>query len=451
MIRCYGEFITPSFLDGRGRVTVLDVGAADVNGSYRNVFTDPKIRYVGADLSPGEGVDIVLDDPYRIPRPDGEFDIVISGQMLEHCEFFWLAFQEMVRLVKDDGFIFLIAPSAGPIHRYPVDCYRYYPDSFAALAKFTKCHLHACWLDERGPWNDLVGVFAKHAPPNEEASPRGRPAKTPLAIFSPADPADGSVPPGSKEEEAISSGEPYLATLARIHETFRPELYVEIGVRTGDSLKLAKRSAIGIDPNMQLAGNEPTAALFRETSDEFFERHAAEALKRPVDLAFIDGMHLFEYALRDFMNLERRMSPTGLIVVDDIFPNHPAQGSRFRRTRVWCGDVWRLLVCLAERRRDLFLLPLNCSPTGLLLIAGLDPANRVLWQEYNPTVRHFLSTASDVPAGLIARSGAIDPKNPVVQQLLGGLRQLRQDGADVSAVRAFCEKFGAQFRYRGGA
>jgi SAM-dependent methyltransferase len=454
MIRCYAEFITPSFLDSRERVSLLDVGAADVNGSYRNVFTDTKIDYRGADLVAAEGVDIVLDDPYHIPVPDREFDIVISGQMLEHCEFFWLAFQDMVRVVKDDGFIFLIAPSAGPIHRYPVDCYRYYPDSFAAIAKYTKCHLHACWLDERGPWNDLVGVFSKQPPAksvvHKGASSGASVIKKPLAIFAPADPADGTIPPGSVAEEAISKGEPYLTTLARVHETFRPELYVEIGVRGGDSLRLAKKSAIGIDPNVQLVGDAPAAALFHETSDEFFEQHAAEAIKSPVDLAFIDGLHLFEYALRDFMNIERRMSPAGLIVVDDIFPNHAAQGSRFRRTRVWCGDVWRLAVCLAEKRPDLFLLPLDCSPTGLLLIAGLDPANRVLWQEYNPTVRTYLSTIAEVPAGIIGGKSATSSKNAVVQQLLVGLKQLREEGADASKVRAFCDRIGGQFRYRAG-
>ena len=56
--------------------------------------------------------------------------------MLEHCEFFWRAFEEVIRVVKDDGFVFLIAPSAGPEHRYPVDCYRFYADAYHALAKY---------------------------------------------------------------------------------------------------------------------------------------------------------------------------------------------------------------------------------------------------------------------------------------------------------------------------
>ncbi len=64
------------------------------------------------------------------------------------------------------------------------------------------------------------------------------------------------------------------------------------------------------------------------------------------DLCFIDGMHLFEYALRDFMNVERCAAPGAIVVIDDIFPNHPAQGQRERRTRAWTGDVWRLVETL---------------------------------------------------------------------------------------------------------
>ena len=47
------------------------------------------------------------------------------------------------------------------------------------------------------------------------------------------------------------------------------------------------------------------------TSDDFFASHdLAQVLGgRPVDLAYIDGMHQFEFALRDFMNLERYVGP----------------------------------------------------------------------------------------------------------------------------------------------
>jgi len=159
MKKCRDRFLVSAFFDERSAVRVLDVGGADLNGSYRPLFSDRPYEYVSADMEPGPGVDLVLQAPYELPYEDSEIDVVISGQMLEHCEFFWLAFQEMVRVVKPNGFIFLIAPSGGPIHRFPVDCYRFLPDAYEALAKYTNCRLIDVWQDKRRPWHDLVGVF----------------------------------------------------------------------------------------------------------------------------------------------------------------------------------------------------------------------------------------------------------------------------------------------------
>ena len=94
------------------------------------------------------------------------------------------------------------------------------------------------------------------------------------------------------------------------------------------------------DPDLTLP---PAARLYREPSDLFFEVSALEALDgNTIDLALVDGLHLFEFALRDFMNLERWSSPSTVIVIDDIFPNAQAQAQFPRQTRVWCGDVWKL-------------------------------------------------------------------------------------------------------------
>jgi SAM-dependent methyltransferase len=422
MARCYRHWVAGPFLDERDEVRVLDLGGADFNGSYRSIFCDPKFRYLAADISPGEGVGMVLDDPYRIPLADGSADIVISGQVLEHCEFFWLAFQEMVRVTRDDGFIFLIAPSAGAMHRYPVDCYRFHPDAFAALAKYAGCRLDECWQDERGEWEDVVGVFSK----GESAPGRATGTEAPLAALAPADPGSDSIPAGTPEQEAARGTEDRLVTLDRIHYVLRPRSYVDIGAGEGGSLRLARGAAVGVDPRLRLEGEKPqNAALFEMTSDDFFELEAAGAIAGPIDVAFVDGMHLFEHALRDFMNLERLSSPAGLIVVDGVLPRHPDQAERVRKTRLWAGDVWRLPVVLAARRPGLILMSLDVEPTGLLLIAGLDPTDRTLWDDYNSVVRCGLTDPAELPRSVIERADALDPLDRPVRRLLGGLRRQR--------------------------
>ena len=120
--------------DRDGVISVVDVGSFDVNGTYRDFFDNPLFHYTGVDVSEGPNVDIVMPDPSVIPFPDCSHHLVISGQMLEHAPRFWEIFAEMSRVLAVGGRMIVIAPSAGPEHRYPVDCYRYLPDSFHALA-----------------------------------------------------------------------------------------------------------------------------------------------------------------------------------------------------------------------------------------------------------------------------------------------------------------------------
>ena len=68
----------------QGHIEAVDLGSYDVNGSYRGLFP-ARVQYTGYDLEPGPGVDHVLADPYVLPMADASVDLVVSGQMLEHC------------------------------------------------------------------------------------------------------------------------------------------------------------------------------------------------------------------------------------------------------------------------------------------------------------------------------------------------------------------------------
>lgn len=426
MQRCYDRFIRPAGYELRQAVQVLDVGGAEVNGTYRAIFSAPAFTYLTADIVP-EGVDIPLSDPYRIPLPDESVDILVSGQMLEHCEYFWQSFCEMVRLMKPDGCLLLIAPSAGPIHRYPVDCYRFYPDAYAALARFAHCRLEAVWRDPRGPWQDLVGVFRKSPLPAGAVFP-------PPGALANWDPARALDP--AAEVQAGASD--YLTVLAQAHAVLAPGGYLEIGVRHGRSLALARCPALGIDPAPDI--DRPlgaTTRLVAQTSDDYFDLGQGPAPGVDLDLAFIDGMHLFEYVLRDFMHVEHLSHPATLVAIDDVFPVHPLQGRRERQTRVWTGDVWKILPCLIEQRPDLFLMPLDTWPTGTLLVVGLDISNRVFWEGYNPLVKAYRDRlGEEPPPDILQRQGAVDPGSPLVSALFRLLRDLRgQDLAPQQVVR----------------
>jgi SAM-dependent methyltransferase len=175
------------YLDRDRRLEILDIGACDVAapgseqpGSYRPLFEHPGWRYRGIDLAPGKNVDIVLLSPYRLPLPGGSADVVVSGQAFEHVEFFWLTFLEMARVTKPGGYVFLIAPSRGPEHRYPTDCWRFYPDGYRALARYAGIELVEVATDwaphadaESATWGDTVGVFRRPPGGSWRAALRG--------------------------------------------------------------------------------------------------------------------------------------------------------------------------------------------------------------------------------------------------------------------------------------
>jgi SAM-dependent methyltransferase len=127
------KILHKEFFDDLSDKILLDVGSQNINGTYRSIFTDVK-KYTGIDTADGNGVDIVLYNPYKNTFDDGTFDIVISGQALEHMTHPWKAVIEMSRVLKEGGYICLIAPWAWYIHnRMPFDCWRILPDGMRIL------------------------------------------------------------------------------------------------------------------------------------------------------------------------------------------------------------------------------------------------------------------------------------------------------------------------------
>ena len=225
----------------------------------------------------------------------------------------------------------------------------------------------------------------------------------------------------------------YLEFLAGVHEALAPPTYLEIGIRRGDSLTLSRSSTIGIDPDFNLKADAPAdAALFRETSDDYFarERPLEPFGGRPISLAFIDGMHLAEYALRDFMNVERHADRSGVVVFDDILPRKPVEAARDRSTRAWTGDVYKILDILRRNRPDLICLRVGTRPTGLLLVMGLDPASHVLEERYERIARAAdVPDPQDVPSAVLARRGVLDPAAVLSGSFWRVLREAREANA----------------------
>jgi hypothetical protein len=193
------------------------------------------------------------------------------------------------------------------------------------------------------------------------------------------------------------SGEDYFRVLARLHAHVRPRTYLEIGVFRGASLRLvpATTQAIGVDPEPCLDEPPgPNQEVFAETSDVFFASHdvPAEFGGRPIDMAFIDGMHQFEFALRDFINIERNAHRGSVVLIHDCYPLDAQTAARERVTAFWSGDIWRLILILRKYRPDLMVHTISTPPTGLGLVCNLDPASTVLKDNLDAIVLEYLAT-----------------------------------------------------------
>lgn len=135
------------------KLRVLDVGSKSYSGhdTYASLFPHPNIEYTGLDLEPGSGVDIVPAHPFLWRElADNQFDVCISGQTFEHNPLFWITFAEMARVLKPNGLAFVIAPGRGVVHRYPLDCWRFFPDAWHALCQYTGLELVETFFEDGG-------------------------------------------------------------------------------------------------------------------------------------------------------------------------------------------------------------------------------------------------------------------------------------------------------------
>jgi len=166
----YGEAFFKTYLSHSKNLTIVDIGSQDVNGSLRSVAPSNN-NYIGVDFIEANGVDVVITDPYKLPFEDESVDAIVSSSCFEHSEFFWLLFIECLRILRPTGLLYVNAPSNGLFHRYPVDCWRFYPDSGIALQNWGKrsgfnCALLESFIGMQGhhQWNDFVAVFVKDEP-----------------------------------------------------------------------------------------------------------------------------------------------------------------------------------------------------------------------------------------------------------------------------------------------
>jgi hypothetical protein len=207
----------------------------------------------------------------------------------------------------------------------------------------------------------------------------------------------------------LHEGMLYTHFFHHLHRTLKPNSYFEIGTEKGTCIEFVTCDVVCVDPCFQIDRdifkNKSALQMYQMTSDHFFTKpYLANAFPAGPDISFLDGMHRFEYLLRDFSNTEKLCHPRSLIFLHDCLPqnermtrrvhvNGPEEegGTRF----AWTGDVWKLMPILKKYRPDLRVFYLDCPPTGLVAISRIDPSSAVLSQNYFEIVDEFRNLSLD--------------------------------------------------------
>lgn len=195
-------------------------------------------------------------------------------------------------------------------------------------------------------------------------------------------------------------GDFYYDWIKWFYNSFGSKYVLEIGVFEGQSLALVKPPAvaIGVDPTPKLL-SAPSANvhIFSETSDDFFVHNKLQNIvgSEKLDIVFIDGLHLFEQCLKDFVNAEKWCSEKSIILFHDTIPLDEATQSRKCDTQFHTGDVWKIVPCLKYYRPDLDIFTIACPWTGLTVVSGLNPKSTILSEKLEEATSRFIDLPFD--------------------------------------------------------
>ncbi len=124
-------------------LSVLEIGPDAFPSSYRQCAPE-SMHWETLDIYESEQLTYSAPSEYSFPIPDNQYDIVFSGQVMEHVRKIWLWVRELERVCKPNGLVIIITPISWPYHEAPVDCWRIYPEGMKALLEETSLEILHC-------------------------------------------------------------------------------------------------------------------------------------------------------------------------------------------------------------------------------------------------------------------------------------------------------------------
>jgi len=111
---------------------VLEIGP-DFPSVYQQLTDGLSLEWHTLDMHDNPSLTYPNSSAYTFTIPDRTYDIVLSGQVIEHVRKPWKWMPELARVAKTDGLVMTINPVSWPYHEAPVDCWRIYPEGMKGL------------------------------------------------------------------------------------------------------------------------------------------------------------------------------------------------------------------------------------------------------------------------------------------------------------------------------
>lgn len=165
----FARYALPLFTAG---VRVLEVGPDGTPSTYQAMVKSAlgsaaPTTWDTVDLATRPGMTHRAKNEYEFPIADGSYDLVLSGQVLEHVRKPWRWLPELARVCRAGGHVITISPVSWPYHEAPVDCWRIYPEGLRALheeARLDVTALHCESLEKNGFLPRWPRPASDHAP-----------------------------------------------------------------------------------------------------------------------------------------------------------------------------------------------------------------------------------------------------------------------------------------------
>ena len=143
--------------DLRGK-SVIEIGSKNVNGTVRPIMEllEPR-SYVGVDIEPGDGVDLICSMCDLINRfGKNNFDVAISTCLLEHIKNWQEAVSNLKHVVKEGGLIIVAVPHLWEYHGHPCDYWRFTSQDLKQI--FSDCTIEGLIVEEGSQTNIIAKI-----------------------------------------------------------------------------------------------------------------------------------------------------------------------------------------------------------------------------------------------------------------------------------------------------